>query len=164
MFITAVLTGRDQPHEMGTAATVQQAGGKSAELGQTADSPVRAGGINTCQILGNDAPCTDGHMADFGIADLTFGQANRRSASIKKGFRNGTVQMVNHRCLSQLHSIVAAVFAMAPAIHDTEHNGTFMQTGRVDISVQYNSRSLKASGQSPHHFCRISHDDRDAPR
>ena len=112
---------------MGYAATVQQTGCKGSKLGQTADRPVSAGGINPCQILRDDTPGTDGHMTDFGIADLTFRQANRRPGSFKKGFRNCTVQMVNHRRLCQLHSIVAAVFAMAPAIHDTEHNGTFMQ-------------------------------------
>ena len=55
-------------------------------------------------------------MADFQIADLTFQAGQPQVRKHQKGFRNGTVQMVNHRRLSQLHSIVAAVFWPQPSM------------------------------------------------
>ena len=80
MLITAVDTAiRHQPHQMRRTAGFKQAFSKGLQPGQGLYRLILNGCINPGQILQNNAPGTDGHVANLGIADLTFGQTHGRA-------------------------------------------------------------------------------------
>ena len=67
---------RQQPQQVTGTAALLQLGDEIQEAGIFIQFAGKNGGADTGQVLGDDAPGAQVHMADFGIPHLTRGQAD----------------------------------------------------------------------------------------
>lgn len=68
--------GRQQPHQMGPPAGFAQLGDVVLEVRIVVDLAALESAVDARQILQHDAAGAEVHVADLGVAELAFGQAD----------------------------------------------------------------------------------------
>ena len=113
-------TRRQQPHHMNSIAGTGKFSRQCGQRRMRRQRPVGHRGIDSRQILLHHAAGTDIHMANLGIADLTFGKPDIWTGGGKPGMRPAHAQRINHRRAGAGYGVGFWCRAKAPAIHDTQ--------------------------------------------
>ena len=85
---------------------------------------VRHRGIDPRQILHDNPASADIHVANLGIADLTFGQPDRGAGGGQSRPRPVAAHRIEDRRVGERHGVAVARLAQPPAIHDAQDDGT----------------------------------------
>ena len=88
--------------------------------------------LSVAQILPDDAPGADIHVADFGVTDLADRETNVALARVEEGdlAAHGVLaEGIEMRSVSKEHSVVCRVFPVAPAVEDGEDNRAAIEDG-----------------------------------
>ena len=114
--------GRNQAHQMTGAAAGETAGDQVAQHRIGGKRSVFDSGIDARQILHHDPAGAEIHVAYFGIAHLTVGQADEMLGGIDQRVRAGRPELIPVRRTGQRDRIALAGRRIAPAVKDAKHD------------------------------------------
>ena len=112
---------RDQPHDMRRAAALLELADKILQCGQARDLLLGQRLIDAGQVLQDHTTGADVGVADLGIAHLPVGQTDIMLAGLELGVRPAAHQLVPDRRFGPVDRVVGAVWPLAPAIEDAQH-------------------------------------------
>jgi hypothetical protein len=113
--------GRQQTQHMHRALGFFRRRDQGGERRQCRERAVGDGVVDPGQVLHDDAAGADIHVADFGVAHLARGQADRPAGGRQQGvwaFRGHPVEILR---LRQRDGIVLSVQPVAPPVENAQH-------------------------------------------
>ena len=137
----------EQAEDMQRAGGGLRRGASLQQCGVVEKAAVRDGGVDTRQVLVDDAAGADVHVADFGVAHLAVRQADVQAMGLDQRMRIVGQQLAPVRQVGQRQRVAGLVLAIAPAIENQQQhrfgsghggylgksvngNGIWPQTGR----------------------------------
>ncbi len=109
---------------MGGAAALLQRGDELVEHLVVRERAIGDGLVDARQVLHDDAARAQVHVTYFGIAHLPARQADGKLARCDVGVGEAREKLVPVRGGGQADGVVGTLGALAPAIENTQHDGT----------------------------------------
>ena len=78
---------------------------------------------NSDDVLGNGTPCAKVQMADFAVAHLAFGQANRSTGSLEQCLGSSSPYTIPGRSAAKSDRVAVGLGAVAPSVQDDQDDG-----------------------------------------
>ena len=107
---------------MRRAARCPQLCRKRDKIGMRCQRPIFDSGIQARQILHHHTACTNIHVSNFGIANLSIRQPNISTRCGKKAMWLVCHQRVKHGRFGKRNGVMFGLGTMTPAIHDAQDN------------------------------------------
>ena len=102
-----------------------------AEDGVVVEAAFLDGTGDAREVLVDDAPGADVHVADFGIAHLSLGQAHRHAGGLQQAVRPVLPEPVPGRRVAEADGVVRPGRAVAPAVENHEYERFALHLGEA---------------------------------